>query len=187
MVEVKGLDESVPETASGEQVTRYGKRYGYVLVTNYWEFLLVVCGNDGVAHVERHDQAGSACTGRHPEPSYVLRPMGLSTDDDWKVLRCLRDCSDLSNASRLPPATSRLARCWRSLANGKNSTRVASSWATKSRSAPEPTSPKRWPRSKHRSAAHLKTKKMNDFLAGAAAIVDRIRSGKIECRAYGKD
>ncbi|HVA51711.1 MAG TPA: hypothetical protein VNH11_35550 [Pirellulales bacterium] len=33
VVDVTALGESVPETASGEQVTRYGKRYGYVLVT----------------------------------------------------------------------------------------------------------------------------------------------------------
>ena len=41
VVEVKPFADRVPDTADGEQVTRYGKRYGCVLVTNYWDFLLV--------------------------------------------------------------------------------------------------------------------------------------------------
>ncbi|MBI1918805.1 MAG: N-6 DNA methylase [Planctomycetes bacterium] len=42
VVEVKPVAEDVPHTADGNQVARYWKHYGYVLVTNYRDFLLVV-------------------------------------------------------------------------------------------------------------------------------------------------
>jgi hypothetical protein len=52
VVEVKPVDEDTPRTADGSQVTRYGRRYGCVLVTNYRDFLLVVRQPDGKPRVE---------------------------------------------------------------------------------------------------------------------------------------
>jgi hypothetical protein len=52
VVEVKPFGDRVPDTADGEQVTRYGKRYGCVLVTNYWDFLLVYRDPGGKPRVE---------------------------------------------------------------------------------------------------------------------------------------
>lgn len=61
IVEVKGPGEDVPRTADGDQVARYVKRYGYALVTNYRDFLLVVRGENGKSIVEgRYQLAGSA-------------------------------------------------------------------------------------------------------------------------------
>ena len=52
VVEVKSVAEDVPQTADGKQVTRYWKHYGYVLVTNYRDFLLVVRQSADQARVE---------------------------------------------------------------------------------------------------------------------------------------
>lgn len=41
VVEVKGPKEDVYDVADGEQVSKYWKHYGYVLVTNFREFVLV--------------------------------------------------------------------------------------------------------------------------------------------------
>jgi hypothetical protein len=41
VIEVKGTGEDVTKTATSEQVSRYLKRYGQVLVTNYRDFALV--------------------------------------------------------------------------------------------------------------------------------------------------
>jgi len=41
VVEVKGTKDNIYDTADGEQVSKYWKRYGFVLVTNFREFVLV--------------------------------------------------------------------------------------------------------------------------------------------------
>jgi hypothetical protein len=52
VVEVKGPDEDVPQTSDGAQVAKYINQYGYVLVTNYRDFLMVVKGANGKPIVE---------------------------------------------------------------------------------------------------------------------------------------
>ena len=52
VVEVKAVGDDVPQTADGKQVARYWKHYGYVLVTNYRDFLLVVRQAADQARVE---------------------------------------------------------------------------------------------------------------------------------------
>lgn len=47
VVEVKPPAEALAAVASGEQVERYIERYGSVLVTNYWDFMLVARGESG--------------------------------------------------------------------------------------------------------------------------------------------
>lgn len=117
VVEVKSLTESVPDTAAGEQVTRYGKRYGYVLVTNYWDFLLVVCGSDGVAHVEhRYRLASSAEAFWHASPTTLAKEHGDSLQDFLAstmtraapILRAADLATDLARHAR--EARRRLAR-----------------------------------------------------------------------------
>ncbi len=49
VVEVKSPEEALPAVASGEQISRYIERYGTVLVTNYWDFLLITRGESGGA------------------------------------------------------------------------------------------------------------------------------------------
>ncbi|MBI2844344.1 MAG: N-6 DNA methylase [Armatimonadetes bacterium] len=41
VIEIKGIGDEVSQIAETEQVERYLRRYGQVLVTNYWDFLLV--------------------------------------------------------------------------------------------------------------------------------------------------
>lgn len=41
VVEVKSTKDNIHDTASGDQVSKYWNRYGFVLVTNFREFLLV--------------------------------------------------------------------------------------------------------------------------------------------------
>lgn len=61
VVEVKGFAEDTPNTADGSQVSRYWKHYGYVLVTNYRDFLLIVKQEDGKPRVEgRYQLAANA-------------------------------------------------------------------------------------------------------------------------------
>lgn len=75
--------ESVPDvTVNGDSIARLDN------TTN-----LCFAGVDGQALVARLDQHGilcsqsSACTNQRPEPSYVLRAMGLSEDDAYSSVR----------------------------------------------------------------------------------------------------
>ncbi len=47
LLEVKGFDDDVEAIAKTEQVAKYLKDAGLVLVTNYWDFLVVTRGPDG--------------------------------------------------------------------------------------------------------------------------------------------
>ena len=47
LLEVKGFDDDVTRIAGTEQVHRYLERSGLVLVTTYWDFLVVTLGPDG--------------------------------------------------------------------------------------------------------------------------------------------
>ncbi|HVC90421.1 MAG TPA: hypothetical protein VND66_07345, partial [Acidobacteriaceae bacterium] len=47
VIEVKGLSEELKDTVQTEQVKKYLRAYGQVLVTNYREFRVVVAGVDG--------------------------------------------------------------------------------------------------------------------------------------------
>jgi hypothetical protein len=47
LLEVKGFNDDVVKIAGTEQVGRYLERSGLVLVTNYWDFLVVTRGQDG--------------------------------------------------------------------------------------------------------------------------------------------
>jgi len=47
VVEVKGFGEDVLKTIESDQVEKYVRRYGQVLVTNYWDFVLVGRGPGG--------------------------------------------------------------------------------------------------------------------------------------------
>jgi hypothetical protein len=50
-VEIKGLGESLSDTLKTDQVAKYLRAYGQVLVTNYRDFRIVVKGQDGKATV----------------------------------------------------------------------------------------------------------------------------------------
>src|SRR5882672_493418 len=51
VLEIKGVGSDVIETAEGEQVAKYLKRYGQVLVTNYRDFVLVNRHAEGDVHL----------------------------------------------------------------------------------------------------------------------------------------
>jgi len=46
-IEVKPTGDDAWATADGDQVTKYWKEYGQVLVTNYWDFVLLTRDRDG--------------------------------------------------------------------------------------------------------------------------------------------
>lgn len=60
VVEVKPTQESIHGTASGAQVSKYWKRYGFVLATNFREFVLVARNAEtGKAQIEARYQLAS--------------------------------------------------------------------------------------------------------------------------------
>lgn len=60
VVEVKGTKDNIHDTASGDQVSKYWKRYGFVLVTNFREFVLVAReAETGEAKVETRYRLGA--------------------------------------------------------------------------------------------------------------------------------
>lgn len=71
-VEVKSPELDVPITADGSQVSRYVKQYGYVLVTNYRDFLLVVSNENGKPIVE-----GRCTLAADAEAFWLLKPNAL--------------------------------------------------------------------------------------------------------------
>jgi hypothetical protein len=74
VVEVKSATDDVPQTADGKQVARYWRHYGYVLVTNYRDFLLVVRQPDGEVRVEgRYPLAPDAETFWRARPHDLAR------------------------------------------------------------------------------------------------------------------
>jgi hypothetical protein len=74
VVESKGPDEDVPQTADGAQVAKYWKQYGIVLVTNYRDFLLVACDSNNKPRVE----------GRYPSPP-MKTPSGAPDPKAWPI------------------------------------------------------------------------------------------------------
>ena len=74
-VEVKPPEEDVPLTADGLQVSRYVKKHGCVLVTNYRDFLLVVSNGNGKATVE-----GRCTLSRNTEEFWRCKSDALAKD-----------------------------------------------------------------------------------------------------------
>lgn len=70
-LEVKSVPEDLTSTLAGEQVLKYVRRYGQVLVTNYRDFVLVVRARDGSAH-----RADSFSLGKTPAEfwQYAAQP-----------------------------------------------------------------------------------------------------------------
>lgn len=63
VVEAKPVSDDLLQIARSEQVARYVAHYGQVLVTNYYQFMLVTCGADGQPREEeRYNLAENAST-----------------------------------------------------------------------------------------------------------------------------
>jgi cysteine desulfurase len=86
-------------------------------------------GVDGDALVARLDQQGvqcsqsSACTSQRPEPSYVLRAMGLSEEQAWSSLRF--SFSELNTEAEVDSAVEVLVKLVRQLRNFSGQIRSA--------------------------------------------------------------
>ncbi|QEC69616.1 N-6 DNA methylase [Panacibacter ginsenosidivorans] len=60
VIEIKGTSDDVDEIAKSDQIKKYLKGYGQVLVTNYYQFLLVVLDeNKEVKFLEKYSLSGS--------------------------------------------------------------------------------------------------------------------------------
>jgi hypothetical protein len=82
VVEVKAVEQDTPESAAGEQVSRYWQRYGCVLVTNYRDFLLVVRAPDGKPRVEsRFRLASDAESFWQTKPRTLAKEQGEAFTD----------------------------------------------------------------------------------------------------------
>jgi hypothetical protein len=82
VVEVKSPEEDAPQTADGNQVTKYWKHYGCALVTNYRDFLLVVRQSDGRPRVEgRYRLAGDVEGFWHSRPKILAKQHGEGLAD----------------------------------------------------------------------------------------------------------
>ena len=104
VVEVKGWKENIYDTAAGAQVSKYWKNYGFVLVTNFREFILVARNADTkeasiearyrisstaksfenampAKLAEEHEQGlTDFLEGVFARPSPILRPKDLAAD-----------------------------------------------------------------------------------------------------------
>lgn len=104
VVEVKGPKDNIYDITSGAQVSKYGKRYGFVLVTNFREFVLVArdaqSGEPGVearyqisASAEAFEKANPTALAKEHEqgltdflqgvfarPSPIVKPKDLAAD-----------------------------------------------------------------------------------------------------------
>lgn len=85
VIEAKGTNEDVREVARSEQVLRYLRRYGQVLVTNYRDFLLVGLDPDGgPAEREEYRLAGSEAEFWGAEPGMLAEARGASFSEYLK-------------------------------------------------------------------------------------------------------
>lgn len=77
-IEVKPAIDNLYDTARGEQVSKYWKQYGYVLATNFREFVLVARhAESGEARIEAKYQISST-----PEAFWRSTPTSLAADHE---------------------------------------------------------------------------------------------------------
>ncbi|MGE5617848.1 MAG: type ISP restriction/modification enzyme [Sphingomonadaceae bacterium] len=127
VIEIKPLADDTWATAEGEQVTRYWGEYGQVLVTNYWDFVLVGHDADGnpakldtyrLAESEAEFWAAAAHPGKlaqqHADSlveflTRVMRsaaPLGTPQDVAWFLASYARDAKTRVEAADLPALSS---------------------------------------------------------------------------------
>ena len=127
VIEVKSTSDDVAAIAAGEQVARYCKKYGLVLVTNYRDFTLVARGPSGspamlesyrLAANEEEFWAGAAhprtAAEQHGErfTGYLMRamqhnaPLAAPKDLAWFLASYARDALARVKGSNLPALAS---------------------------------------------------------------------------------
>ncbi|HEX9990525.1 MAG TPA: type ISP restriction/modification enzyme [Chloroflexia bacterium] len=100
-IEVKGTDADVRQIANDAQVRKYLGKYGQVLVTNLWDFLLVGQGADGEpVHLERYRLAESESAFWK---SVAALPKGLAAQHEAQFTEYLKRVM-LHNAPLAAPA-----------------------------------------------------------------------------------